>query len=170
MSTLAVSYTFSPTTTIESGQVNQNFSDIVNFVNNTASPVGLVAMWKGSIASIPTGWTIDTDLRDKFALGAGNLYAYGDVGGEVEHTLTEAELPVIDMDSKMTDPGHYVSQLAKSSAGSGDGIATASNGGSRGNWGSQNPQYTGITFSNIGSGDSHNNMPPFYALAYIRRT
>ena len=91
---LAISYTFSPTTTIESGQVNQNFTDIVNYINNTASPAGLVCMWKGSIASIPTGWTLDTDLQDRMIIGAGNLYAYAATGGEVNHTLTEAEMPV----------------------------------------------------------------------------
>lgn len=165
MSTLAVSYTFSPTTTIESGQVNQNFSDIVNFVNNTASPVGLVALWKGSIASIPTGWTIDTDLRDKFALGAGNLYAYGDVGGEVQHTLTEAEMPShthIQNAHKHSIQHNFDSNSNTGHVRSGSLSASGTDNGPIDN--------TTATNQDTGGDDPHNNMPPYYALAFIRRT
>lgn len=165
MSTLAISYTFSPTTVIESGQVNQNFTDIVNYINNTASPVGLVGLWKGSIASIPTGWAIDTDLRDKMAIGAGNLYAYGDTGGEATHTLTLSEIPTIDLDSYMNDPGHAhsmgITDSDQDGSGSNGAISGAKNTGSA---------TTGITWTPFGGGSAHNNLPPYYALAYIRRT
>lgn len=58
-----------------------------NRINNGCVPQGLVAIWSGSIASIPTGWAlcdggtyakedgsgnfVAPDLRDKFVLGAG---------------------------------------------------------------------------------------------------
>lgn len=140
---LSISYTFSPTTTIESGQMNQNFTDIVNYINNTASPAGLVALWKGSIASIPTGWTIDTDLRDKMAIGAGNLYAYGDTGGATTHTHSfsgTTGVPSGDL--------AYLNAGDENVPTNGDGHAHS---------------FSGTT----GSGSS---LPPYYALAYIRRT
>lgn len=163
--TASISYSFSPTTTIVSSQVNQNFTDLVNFLNNTASPVGLVAMWKGSIASIPTGWTLDTDLRDKMAIGAGNLYAYGDTGGEATHTLTLSEIPTIDLDSYMNDPGHtHAIDVVPS-----DQDGSGSNGSISGSK-STGSATTGITWTPFGGGAAHNNLPPYYALAYIRRT
>jgi hypothetical protein len=51
-------------------------------------PSGLIAMWKGSIASIPAGWALcngsngTPDLRDKFVVGAD-----ADVAGTAESTV-----------------------------------------------------------------------------------
>lgn len=160
---LAISYTFSPTTTIASGQVNQNFTDIVNYINNTASPAGLVCMWKGSIASIPTGWTLDTDLQDRMVIGAGNLYAYAATGGEVNHTLTEAEMPV------HTHIQNAHSHLVPTSSGDTTGSGNIPNNSTAGtpNVATDN---TVATNQNAGSGAAHNNLPPYYAMAFIRRT
>lgn len=167
MSTLAISYTFSPTTVIESGQVNQNFTDIVNYINNTASPVGLVAMWKGSIASIPTGWAIDTDLRDKMAIGAGNLYAYGDTGGEAEHTLTTAEIP----SHNHTQDAHQHTIFAQLGTSSSNRRSETGSGNYSGT-GAETGNTSSVVATNqaTGGGGAHNNLPPYYALAYIRRT
>lgn len=86
------------------------------------TPVGLIAMWSGNIASPPTGWAVCNgqtvsgfgvvpDLRDRFVVGAGNTYASNTSGGAVtkttttgggvaagttgDHALTVAELPSI---------------------------------------------------------------------------
>jgi hypothetical protein len=54
-------------------------------------PAGLIAMWSGSIASIPAGWALcngangTPDLRDKFVVGASR-----DVGGLAESTVSGA--------------------------------------------------------------------------------
>jgi hypothetical protein len=54
-------------------------------------PSGLIAMWKGSIASIPAGWALcngsngTPDLRDKFVVGAD-----ADVGGVAKSTVAGA--------------------------------------------------------------------------------
>jgi hypothetical protein len=93
----AVSYSFSPTTTIVSSQVNQNFADLVNYFNNTACVTKMVTMWSGAIGSVPTGWKLcngansTPDLRDKFIMGAGNTYAIDAVGGAATHTHPGAE-------------------------------------------------------------------------------
>lgn len=172
---LAISYTFSPTTTIASGQVNQNFTDIVNYINNTASPAGLVCMWKGSIASIPTGWTLDTDLQDKMVIGAGNLYAYAATGGEVNHTLTEAEMPVhthVQNSHNHTQDAHNHG-ISTGSGSTGSGYVANTNNGTPGivtDSKTATNQAATATNQNAGSGAAHNNLPPYYAMAFIRRT
>jgi len=147
---VAISYTFSPTTTIQSGQVNQNFTDLVNYINNTVAVPDMVIGWKGAVGSIPTGWTLDNDLKDKFIVGAGNSYAVGATGGKNTHALSIAELPA---------HAHEV-QLYKHAETSG----TRAEG-----TGSLTTQGK-ISTANQGSGTAHENRPPYYSLAWIRKT
>lgn len=62
-------------------------------------PAGVIVLWSGSIASIPTGWYLcngansTPDLRDRFVVGAGSTYAVGATGGSATTTLVEANLP-----------------------------------------------------------------------------
>lgn len=75
----------------------------VRFPNSSeqtsALPVGCIALWQGTIASIPTGWQLcdgtngTPDLRDRFIVGAGSTYAVGAVGGESTVTLSSPQLP-----------------------------------------------------------------------------
>jgi microcystin-dependent protein len=50
-------------------------------------PTGVIAIWSGSVASIPSGWLIcdgansTPDLRDRFVIGAGSTYAVDATGG-----------------------------------------------------------------------------------------
>ena len=51
------------------------------------TPQGIIVMWSGSVASIPTGWNLcdgtngTPNLRDRFVVGAGSTYAVGATGG-----------------------------------------------------------------------------------------
>jgi microcystin-dependent protein len=62
-------------------------------------PVGIITMWSGSIASIPSGWALcngtsgTPDLRDRFVVGAGSTYAVGDTGGANTVTLDTTQIP-----------------------------------------------------------------------------
>jgi len=66
-------------------------------------PSGIIAMWSGSIASIPTGWVIcdgtnsTPNLTGLFVVHAdadtGGTYNVGDTGGSNTVTLTESEMP-----------------------------------------------------------------------------
>lgn len=64
-----------------------------------AIPVGVIAMWSGSAASIPSGWALcnglngTPDLRDRFVVGAGSSYAVGATGGANTITLSASEIP-----------------------------------------------------------------------------
>ena len=64
-----------------------------------AVPTGVIVMWSGSIASIPSGWYLcngsngTPDLRNRFVVGAGSTYAVDATGGSadaivVSHTHT----------------------------------------------------------------------------------
>jgi microcystin-dependent protein len=63
------------------------------------TPTGIIAIWSGSVGTIPTGWLLcdgtngTLDLRDKFIVGAGGTYAVGDTGGSNTVTLTNAQMP-----------------------------------------------------------------------------
>jgi microcystin-dependent protein len=62
-------------------------------------PAGIISMWSGSIASIPTGWALcdgtggAPDLRDRFVVGAGSTYAVGATGGANTVTLDTTQIP-----------------------------------------------------------------------------
>jgi microcystin-dependent protein len=76
---------------------------------NSPFPVGGIIMWSGSIASIPSGWTLcngtavtrsdgsgtitPPDLRNRFIVGAGDTYAVAATGGATSVTLATANLP-----------------------------------------------------------------------------
>jgi microcystin-dependent protein len=64
-----------------------------------AVPSGVILMWSGSVASIPTGWRLcdgtngTPDLRDRFIVGAGSSYAPGATGGSASVSIGTANLP-----------------------------------------------------------------------------
>lgn len=90
----------------------------------------------------------------------------GATGGSQTHTLAEGELPVIDMDDHMTDPGHEHDE-------EGLNVSTSGQGGASFNIVTANPtqststEVTGITFSTFGGGLAHSNIPPAKGTQYI---
>jgi microcystin-dependent protein len=62
-------------------------------------PAGVVVLWSGSVASIPSGWALcngasgTPDLRDRFIVGAGSSYAVAATGGSNTIALSSAEMP-----------------------------------------------------------------------------
>jgi hypothetical protein len=133
-------------------------------------PAGVILMWSGSIASIPSGWVLcdggsgTPDLRNRFIVGAGSTYAVNATGGTadaivVSHTHTAT--------STVTDPGHFHADgfIFGSTAFSGPGINAPGN---------TSTAFTGITVGTTvdatGSSGTNANLPPYYALAYIMKT
>jgi hypothetical protein len=147
------------------------------FVLNTVAssvPTGVIVMWSGNIASVPTGWSLcnggngTPDLRDRFIVGAGNVYAVAAVGGSanaivVDHTHSAT--------SVVTDPGHAHSYTAPSgtdnSGVSGSNVVDTTVSSTTGT------ANTGITVAttvtSTGSSATNANLPPYYALAYIMK-
>lgn len=110
-------------------------------------PVGLIMLWSGSTATIPTGWALcngsngTPDLRDKFVVGAGSTYAVAATGGATTHTHT------------FTFTGGF---------GLGVGVNIIQS--------TPNGQLSsGGTLSGSGTTAAGNNLPPYYALCYIMK-
>lgn len=119
-----------------------------------AMPSGVIVMWSGSVASIPLGWALadgtngTPDLRDRFILGAGGSRPVGTTGGEEAHTLTIAEIP------SHTHGYNETPWTGSRYDGHSSPLMT-----------SQQWAQTSAT----GGGQAHNNMPPYYVLAFIMK-
>lgn len=149
-------------------------------------PTGLVIIWYGSVASIPSGWHIcdgsggTIDLRNRFPVGAGtgSSYSVGDTGtgshtvlGAVNvagHSLTAAEV---------AGHGHdYTDYYA------GGGTATYWSGSGYAYINGIDSSSSTTGYPNIGkatadahthtstfTGDSFSVLPPYRALCYIQK-
>lgn len=139
-----------------------------------AIPSGGIILWSGSTGSVPSGWYLcdgtngTPDLRNSFIVGAGNTYAVGATGGTadaivVSHTHTAT--------SVVTDPGH----LHTFQGGTNTGQGATGSGGVIANVTTLNTAtaVTGIsvatTNATAGTSGTGQNLPPYYALAYIQK-
>jgi len=148
---------------------------------------GMIMMWSGTIATIPSGWYLcdgtnsTPDLRNKFIVaadaddaGAAKTTVTGSAtqtGGSkdaivVSHTHTAT--------SSVTDPGH--THIMKSGGGAGANYPdnNPADGNNILNSGAPTESATtGITvatsISTTGSSGTNANLPPYYALAFIMK-
>ncbi len=135
-----------------------------SFIGAGTIPVGGIIMWSGSIASIPTGWALcngssgTPDLRDRFIVGAGNNYSVAGVGG-----TTDSQLPA------------HTHNVTNGSANSFTAVTSVSDepvnqgGGGSVNVADQESSTT-FTIESAGISSTNQNLPPYYALAFIMRT
>jgi len=162
------------------GNTIQTYDNLYGIIGVQATsgatiPSGLISLWSGAIGSIPSGWLLcdgtngTPNLKDRFIVGAGNLYSVGGTGGStdaivVSHTHTAT--------SVVTDPGHNHTYTRVS------GTAPQS--------GSTTPVYNSTTTDNTGTATTgisvattnastgvsgtNANLPPYYALAYIMKS
>ena len=140
-------------------------------------PSGVILMWSGAISAIPSGWVIcdgnnsTPNLIAKFIrCVASNSTDPGSTGGADTVTLTGGESGTSAHSHSVTDPGHV------------HGFNGANTGGTSGNFensGSENrsdmilSNTTGISIANsaeANADDAHQNMPAYFALAYIMKT
>lgn len=92
-----------PTATEGDSSLSIASTEFVTRAVNTALagliPVGLIAIWNGSIATIPAKWQIcdgtngTPNLRDRFVVGAGSAYAVNDIGGLASVVLSVDNMP-----------------------------------------------------------------------------
>ena len=93
-------------------------------------------------------------IQDTFLLAAGSTYAAGSTGGEAEHTLTEAEMPA-------HNHNYYGFFINTAVQGSGRALALDN----QRQWTQSNN-----AIQSKGSGQAHNNMPPYLAVYMWQRT
>ena len=120
-------------------------------------PTGGIIMWSGAVDEIPTGYLLcdgtngTPDLRDRFVVGAGSTYAVDGTGGEATHALIADEIP-----PHLHGFTHGIERPGNISG----AICMTWNAGSS----------TKNTELSTGGGTAHNNLPPYLALAYIKKT
>jgi hypothetical protein len=143
---------------------------------------GMIMLWSGSSATIPSGWLLcdgsnsTPDLRNRFVVGATSTYAVGATGGSadaivVSHTHTAT--------STVTDSGHQhtLTNFGSAQAGSDNGgapVMAATGYGTGRDPNPTNSATTGITvatsISSTGSSGTNANLPPYFALCYIMKS
>lgn len=133
-----------------------------NGQSGSGVPSGVILMWSGSIATIPSGWNIcdgnngTPDLRDKFVVGAKQ-----DDSGTAKTNLTGSLTQSggsITHNHGITDPGHFHVYAGVTGAGPGiDAVADAAPSDH------VSTMPTGITINNQSA------PQPYYALAYIMK-
>lgn len=146
-------------------------------------PAGVIVMWSGSIASIPTGWVLcdgtnnTPNLRDRFIVGAGSTYSVAATGGSKDATLVSHSHTYSGTTSTAGDHNHPIFNYRtndfngawnyKGMVYSDDHQGTFYS--YTDNAGNHNHTFSGSTTTE-GSSATNANLPPYYALAYIMKT
>ena len=159
-----------------SGQVMVSAGSSATPIWGNAFVSGMIMLWSGSIASIPTGWYLcdgtnsTPNLKNRFVVGAGDTYAVAATGGSADAVVVSHNHTAT---STVTDPGHVhtLNPAYQSNVNSGQG---GRNDGSQNNLVSATQSATtGITVATTntatGVSGTNANLPPYYALAYIMK-
>ena len=100
-------------------------------------------------------------ISERFLLGASSSYPEGGTGGEFTHKLTQSELPNYSL--SVTNGSNVIRSKTGNSA---DAYVQTQSGG----WGIPNWEAKTVTVASGGSGEAHNNMPPYLAVYMWKRT
>lgn len=143
-------------------------------IYNGIIPIGGIILWSGALPSLPDSWKLcdgnngTIDLRDKFIVCSGGLYNTGATGGATTVTLNVNEIPAHS--HEITDPGHsHDINIPNGTDSNVPGGGSQSVSKPLATQGETAGATTGITINQTGGGGAHENMPPYYALAYIMR-
>jgi hypothetical protein len=142
---------------------------------------GMIMMWSGTIATIPSGWVLcdgsnsTPDLRNRFIIGANaddGGAAKTNVTGSATQTGGTKDAIVVSHThtATVTDPGHvhtYTRPSGSQTLGAGTNAAVFTTASA-----TTVSNTTGISVSNSteGSSGTNQNLPPYYALAFIMKS
>ncbi len=157
------------TTTSSTGYSNLVLADSTGNMNSIAFPKGMIMAYyppSGNISSIPSGWALcdgtngTPDLRGRFILGVNpnankstsfTVREMNNVGGSETHTLLVEEMP--------SHTHNYINAGNTSSVGNSHEYQSNS----------AAHTYTNTATTSTGGSKPHNNMPPFFTLAYLMK-
>lgn len=130
-------------------------------------PSGGIIMWSGYDGQgIPDGWVLcngengTPDLRDRFIVGSGNRYSIGNTGGEDRVTLNIDQIPEHKHNSgDMRVESGYMTYATGAASAYAIGQSSAYE---------RTATVIGST-GTAGGSQSHENRPPYYALAFIMK-
>lgn len=139
---------------------------------------GMIMMWSGSIATIPSGWLLcdgssgTPDLRDRFIIGARQDdagVAKTNVTGSLTQTGGSKDAIVVSHTHTITDPGH-VHTYNRDSFDVLDGGPFTRRSGTGADPNTTSTATTGISINASGVSGTNANLPPYYALAFIMKS
>jgi hypothetical protein len=148
---------------------------------NPFVPSGVIVMWSGTIATVPTGWYLcdgqngTPNLLDRFIVGAGNLYSMNDTGGSsdavvVSHTHTGSTATAGAHDHSWSgsrqqagvDDGNNQYQFSKGDNGGSDTVTIPTS--------THSGHVHTMSLDSTGESGTNANLPPYFALAYIMKS
>ena len=126
-----------------------------------AWPIGSIYMSVSSTSPASLFGGTWERISDCFLLGASSSFPAGATGGEFTHKLKQSELPNYSL--SVTNGSNVIRSKTGNTADA--YVQTQSSG-----WGIPNWESKTVTVASGGSGEAHNNMPPYLAVNMWKRT
>jgi len=133
---------------------------------------GMIMLWSGSSATIPSGWLLcdgtssTPDLRNRFVVGATSTYAVGATGGTAD-AIVVSHTHTFSSTTDSSTAGLALGPYGGSPKEVDDTVSSAA--GWNTQTGSHTHTFSGTTAS-AGSSGTNQNLPPYYALCYIMKS
>ena len=139
---------------------------------------GMIIMWNGTPANVPTGWALcngangTPNLTDKFVIGAGNNYNWQNTGGSADATLPSHSHT--GSTNTTGNHSHTIPHSLVQYVSSGGDIDKDNELQTRKVISGQSTNSSGnhahsFTTATAGESGTNKNLPPYYALAYIMK-
>ena len=146
---------------------------------NLVYPVGSIYMSANNVSPATFLGGTWEQIKDKFLLTSGDTYSAGSTGGSATHTLTTEQLPSHNHTASTNSTGAHTHNLRTQ-----NDDYNASSAGYRGFVGDSTSSYIThtdlvlsagahthtVTVNATGSGQAHNNMPPYLTVYCWKRT
>lgn len=153
-------------------------------VEASSIPQGTILSWFGQLSNIPSGFAVcdgkngTPDLRNRFIVGAGDSYNFGDTGGSSSVLLSEANIAnhrhlMFVPGYRTLGKGYFYQSLSNSTYVSVGGNSSSGSCEEKYNMvsaGSSTAPSIGLTgYAGTTSPQPFDNRPPYYSLYYIMK-